>query len=34
MSPWRQAALHGFLIVLAVLVGWAVLQSAIATFER
>jgi hypothetical protein len=34
MSPWRQAALHGFVIVLAVLVGWALLQSVIATVQR
>jgi hypothetical protein len=33
MSPWRQAALHGFLIVLAVFVGCALLQSVNATFE-
>jgi hypothetical protein len=34
MSPWRRVFLHGFQIALAVLVGWALLESVIATFGR
>jgi hypothetical protein len=34
LSLWRKVALHSFQIVLSVLVGWALLESVIATLRR